>query len=100
MSVAHVLCVFFHKDCNESGFDVVKGLLVMHVDVDINDMVKYHIYMLFFFKISVAHVLGAIFHKEITRSCSSTSTLTTWSSSTSIYSFHNSDTHFIAFPVK
>ena len=24
--VAHVLCVFFHKKCNESGVDVVKGL--------------------------------------------------------------------------
>ena len=51
MSVAHVLCVFFHKECNESGVDDVKGLLVMHVDVDINDMVKYHIYMLFFFNV-------------------------------------------------
>ena len=79
MSVAHVLCVFFHKDCNESGFDVVKGLLVMHVDVDIDDMVRYHIYMLFFFKVSVARVLGAVFHKEFTRSCSSAS----WSSTTS-----------------
>ena len=24
--VAHVLCVFFQKKCNESGVDVVKGL--------------------------------------------------------------------------
>ena len=64
MSVAHVLCVFFHKECNESGVDDVKGLLVMHVDVDINDMVKYHIYMLFFFKISVARVLCVFFHQE------------------------------------
>ena len=76
MSVAHVLCVFFYKECNESGVDDVKGLLVMHVDVDINDMVKYHIYMLFFFKIIVVRVLGPNFHKEFTRSCSSMST--TW----------------------
>ena len=42
--MAHVLCVFFHKKCNESGVDVVKSIYTyihdhfVNVDVDEHDL--------------------------------------------------------------